>query len=58
MKNTHVDQIPDMQAYVQLFLSHLMASDRGLLKTLGLVPLLPDELESMRQKLTPDALNG
>ena len=49
-KNAHVGRIDGMEQYVDLFLSDQMASDRGALKSLGLISLPPEELEGMREK--------
>ncbi|MES1952279.1 phosphate binding protein [Salinisphaera sp. S4-8] len=49
-KNAHVGRIDGMDDYVKLFLSDQMASDRGALKSLGLISLPPEELEAMREK--------
>ena len=49
VKNDHIDKVPGMDEYVTLFLSDAMASDRGMLKSLGLVSLPPEELEAMRK---------
>lgn len=49
VKNDHIDKIPGMDDYVTLFLSDAMTSDRGMLKSLGLVSLPPAELEAMRE---------
>jgi len=64
VKNAHVGKVPGIAEYVQLFLSDPVTSDRGLLKTLGLISLPPAKLEGMRQRwqareqLTVDALKG
>ena len=49
-KNAHVDQVKGMEQYVDMFLSDQMASDRGYLKNLGLIPLPEDRLESERSE--------
>ncbi len=50
VKNAHVDKLASIDPYVQLFLSDPMASPRGALKTLGLIPLPADERETMRAR--------
>ncbi|MES1923687.1 PstS family phosphate ABC transporter substrate-binding protein [Salinisphaera sp. T31B1] len=50
VKNAHVGKVPGMDEYVQLFLSDPMASPRGWLKTLGLIPLPADQLAAMRDQ--------
>jgi phosphate transport system substrate-binding protein len=49
-KNAHVGRIDGMEEYVDLFLSDQMASDRGALKSLGLISLPPEKLKGMREK--------
>jgi phosphate transport system substrate-binding protein len=63
-KNAHVGRIDGMEEYVDLFLSDQMASDRGALKSLGLISLPPEELEAMRdnwknrKQVTADSLKA
>jgi phosphate transport system substrate-binding protein len=49
-KNAHVDQVEGMEQYVDMFLSDQMASDRGYLKNLGLIPLPEDRLKAERSE--------
>lgn len=49
-KNSHIDDVPSMDAYVDLFLSKRMVGDNGFLTNLGLIPLPADQLEAMRQQ--------
>lgn len=50
VKNLHADKLASIDPYVRLFLSAPMASPRGALKTLGLIPLPAAELEAMRSR--------
>ncbi|WP_353108280.1 PstS family phosphate ABC transporter substrate-binding protein [Salinisphaera dokdonensis] len=49
-KNAHVEKVEGMKDYVDMFLSEQMASDRGYLKNLGLIPLPEDRLKSERSE--------
>ncbi|QJB57243.1 PstS family phosphate ABC transporter substrate-binding protein [Pseudodesulfovibrio sp. zrk46] len=48
IKKSHLDKVPGMKEYVQLFMSEKMIGPRGLLKRIGLVPLA-DELRKQVQ---------
>ncbi len=62
VKNAHVGRVPGIDDYVTLFLSDRMASDRGVLKSLGLIALPVEKREQMREnwasrkQVTADAL--
>ncbi len=64
VKNAHVGQVPGIDEYVTLFLSDRMASDRGVLKSLGLIALPVEKREQMREnwasrkQVTAEALEG
>lgn len=49
VKKAHLDKVPGMKEYVELFMSEKMIGPRGLLKRIGLVPLA-DELRAKVQK--------
>jgi phosphate transport system substrate-binding protein len=49
IKKAHLDKVPGMKEYVELFMSDKMIGPRGLLKRIGLVPLA-DELRAKVQK--------
>lgn len=49
-KNSHIDNVRGMDAYVDLFLSERMIGERGFLKMLGLIPLPEDKREAMRRR--------
>ena len=42
IKKAHLDKVPGMKEYVELFMSEKMIGPRGLLKRIGLVPLADD----------------
>lgn len=48
-KNSHIDTVKAMDAYVDLFLSERMIGDKGFLKSLGLIPLPKDMRNDMRE---------
>jgi len=49
VKLDHLDKVPGMEAYVDLFLSEKMIGDYGYLKEIGLIPLPKDMREKQRQ---------
>lgn len=49
-KNSHIDNVAGMNAYVELFLSDRMIGKQGLLKSLGLIPLPEDMRQAMRKR--------
>ena len=42
VKKSHMDQVPAVKKYVELFMSDKMISEDGVLKTIGLIPLASD----------------
>ncbi|MBU4378890.1 MAG: substrate-binding domain-containing protein, partial [Proteobacteria bacterium] len=53
IKKAHLDKVPGMKEYVELFMSDKMIGPKGLLKRIGLVPLADD----MRAKVQKDVLS-
>lgn len=49
IKKAHLDKVPGMKDYIELFMSDKMIGPRGLLKRIGLVPL-DDDLRKQVQK--------
>lgn len=49
VKLAHVDQVPGMQEYVDLFLSEKMIGDYGYLKEIGLIPLPREDRDATRE---------
>lgn len=49
-KNSHLDDVPSMDPYVDLFLSDRMIGEDGFLTNLGLIPLPEDKLEAVRKR--------
>ncbi len=49
-KNTHLDRVPGMQEYVELFISEQMIGDQGLLRGEGLIPLPADRRDAIRER--------
>lgn len=49
-KNSHLENVPGMDPYVDLFLSDRMIGDDGYLKNLGLIPLPESKREAMRAR--------
>ncbi|HLQ85614.1 MAG TPA: substrate-binding domain-containing protein [Salinisphaeraceae bacterium] len=50
VKNAHVDNLPAIDAYVQLILSDRMSGPDGVLKSLGLIPLPQERRQQMRKR--------
>lgn len=50
VKLGHLDEVPAIDGYVDLFLSEKMIGDRGYLTDLGLIPLPRDMREAMRKR--------
>ncbi|RRQ24542.1 PstS family phosphate ABC transporter substrate-binding protein [Guyparkeria sp. SCN-R1] len=48
IKNSHADDVPAMNDYVDLFMSDKMISDLGYLKGIGMIPLPQAELEELQ----------
>jgi phosphate transport system substrate-binding protein len=53
-KNSHKKDVPAMDAYIKLFMSDSMIGDKGVLKTIGLIPLGKD----LREKAQKQVLSG
>lgn len=51
IKNSHADDVPAMNDYVDLFMSDKMISDLGYLKGIGLIPLPQAELEELQSSV-------
>jgi phosphate transport system substrate-binding protein len=51
IKNSHADDVPAMNDYVELFMSDKMISDMGYLKGIGLIPMPQDLLEEWQTKV-------
>jgi phosphate transport system substrate-binding protein len=49
-KKAHIGEVPGIEAYVDLFVSPQMISDRGYLKDLGLISLPPAEQQAVRAR--------
>lgn len=49
VKLAHMDQVPGMKEYVNLFLSEKMIGDYGYLKDVGLIPLPREERDATRE---------
>lgn len=64
IKNGHLDKVPGLKEYVQLFMSDKMIGANGYLKTIGLIPLPAEELAKVQKdvtsfkKLTVEDLKG
>lgn len=50
VKLGHLEQVPALDDYVELYLSEKMIGERGYLTELGLIPLPPKMREDMRQR--------
>lgn len=50
VKSGHLNAVPSLDGYVDLFLSRQMIGDRGYLTDLGLIPLPKDKRAAMRQR--------
>ncbi|MFH1915481.1 MAG: PstS family phosphate ABC transporter substrate-binding protein [Pseudomonadota bacterium] len=53
IKKAHLDKVPGMKEYVELFMSEKMIGTNGLLKRIGLVPMADD----LRAKVQKDVLS-
>jgi len=53
VKKAHLDKVPGMREYIELFMSDKMIGSRGLLKRIGLIPLADD----LRAKVQKDVLS-
>jgi len=49
-KNSHLDRVPGMVEYVDLFISEQMIGEQGLLKNEGLIPLSAERREAVRER--------
>ncbi len=64
VKNAHLDDVPAMREYIDLFLSRGMIGEIGLLTQIGLIPLSTEEIEDQqaraaeRRRLTLDDLKA
>lgn len=50
VKQAHLEPVPAMKGYVEMFLSRQMIGDRGYLTDLGLIPLPKDKRKAMRKR--------
>jgi len=53
IKKDHLDKVPGMREYIELFMSDKMIGSRGLLKRIGLIPLADD----LRKQVQKDVLS-
>ncbi len=49
-KNSHIDRVPGMAEYVELFISEQMIGEQGLLRNEGLIPLPAERREAVRER--------
>ena len=49
-KNSHLDRVPGMAEYVELFISERMIGGQGLLRNEGLIPLPAERREAVRER--------
>ena len=49
-KNSHLDRVPGMAEYVELFISERMIGEQGLLRNEGLIPLPAERREAVRER--------
>lgn len=54
VKNAHKQGVPAMEKYIELFMSEKMIGDKGVLKTIGLIPLD----NATREKVRKSVLGG
>jgi phosphate transport system substrate-binding protein len=50
IKNSHIDQVPAIKEYVNLFMSEKMIGKDGILADIGLIPLDAKVREEARKK--------
>ena len=53
VKKDHLDKVPGMREYIELFMSDKMIGSKGLLKRIGLIPLADD----LRKQVQKDVLS-
>jgi phosphate transport system substrate-binding protein len=51
VKNDHLDKVPGLKEYVQLFMSDKMIGINGYLKNIGLIPLPAEELAKVQKSV-------
>jgi phosphate transport system substrate-binding protein len=51
VKNAHLDRVPGLEDFIEMFLSDMMAGPDGLLRDLGLIALPEAQLLAMRARL-------
>lgn len=51
VKKSHLDKVPALSKYVTLFMSDKMISEKGILKTIGLIPVAPDVRKSLQKSV-------
>ena len=51
-KNSHLDRVPGMAEYVELFISERMIGEQGLLRNEGLITLSAERRETVRERFT------
>lgn len=54
IKNSHIEKVPAIKEYVNLFMSDKMIGPKGVLKTIGLIPMADD----LRKKVQESVLSG
>lgn len=52
VKNSHMDKVPAIKKYVEMFMSEEMISEEGVLKTIGLIPLAADVRKTIQKSVT------
>jgi len=50
VKVAHIDVVPGLKEYVDLFISEKMIGSRGYLKRIGLIPLTQEERDALRER--------
>jgi phosphate transport system substrate-binding protein len=56
VKKSHINKVKAMQPYIDMFMSEMMISEDGILKTIGLIPMASDlrsKVQSSVKRLTP-----
>lgn len=52
VKNAHLGKVPGLKEYVEMFMSPRMIGQNGLLTDLGLIPLPPEKLQQVRERVS------
>ena len=55
IKNSHATEVPAINSYVKMYMSDNMISSKGILRSIGLIPLPQKEIEAVRSSVEKKA---